>query len=100
MLYSDGNIGEAEIAWRGGARLAWDVALTKAAITLAAPSPDISDRICAGTKAEFPLSASDLMPDVEGPALGEALSRAEKAWIASAFTLDRSALIDIARKPG
>ena len=98
--YMDHGVSETEVAWRGGANLAWDVVLVKAALTGSPPSPDIADRIHTALQAEFPLSAADLMPDIKGPALGEALSRAETAWIASEFALDRAALIAIARNAG
>ena len=100
LRFTGTPVGEAEIAWRGGAGLAWDVALARAALTAVAPSPDVADRVRAGASAEFPLSAADLMPEVTGSALGEALSRAERAWIDSEFSLNRDALIGIARKPG
>lgn len=45
---------------------------------------------------DFPLSGGDLLPKLEGPALGAALRLAEDAWISSGFTLDRSALLKIA----
>ncbi len=76
------------------------MALAKAAVTEVPPTPDIADRIRAGSGARFPLAASDLMPDVAGSALGEALARAETAWIDSGFALDRDALIGIARNAG
>ncbi len=98
--FIEGSVDEAEVAWRSGADLAWDVALAKAAVTEVPPTPDIADRIRAGSGARFPLAASDLMPDVTGSALGEALARAETAWIDSGFALDRDALIGIARNAG
>ena len=50
------------------------------------------------TAPAFPLRAADFMArGVEkGPALGAALSRAEEAWIAAGFPLDRRALDAIA----
>ena len=48
--------------------------------------------------ARFPLRAADLMPELGGPALGAALARAEGAWIASGFALDRESLLGIARR--
>ncbi|RDD96216.1 CCA tRNA nucleotidyltransferase [Paracoccus pantotrophus] len=49
-----------------------------------------------GAGAKFPLTARDLMPDLSGPALGEALRRAEDAFVESDFTLPREALLRIA----
>jgi poly(A) polymerase len=49
------------------------------------------------TAPEFPLRAADFMArGVEkGPALGAALARAEEAWIAAGFPLDKVALAAI-----
>lgn len=49
-----------------------------------------------GAAAKFPLTARDLMPALSGPALGEALHRAETAFVESDFTLPRDALLRIA----
>ncbi|WP_104491410.1 CCA tRNA nucleotidyltransferase [Paracoccus denitrificans] len=49
-----------------------------------------------GAAAQFPLTARDLMPELSGPALGEALRRAEAAFVESDFTLPRDALLRIA----
>lgn len=46
--------------------------------------------------AKFPLSAQDLMDQLSGPALGQALRRAEDAYIASGFALSRDELRDLA----
>jgi hypothetical protein len=39
------------------------------------------------------------MPGLQGPQLGEALTKARNAWTASAGELDRAALLDIALAP-
>ena len=41
----------------------------------------------------FPIVAADLMPAVEGPALGEALKKLEEYWIASDFQPTRADLL-------
>ncbi|SMO82724.1 CCA tRNA nucleotidyltransferase [Paracoccus laeviglucosivorans] len=46
--------------------------------------------------AKFPLSAQDLMDRLSGPALGQALRRAEDAFIASGFALSRDELRSLA----
>ncbi len=56
-------------------------------------------QVARGAAMEFPLSASDLMPDLNGRALGEGLHRAKRAWIDSDFTLPRDQLLAIARQP-
>ncbi|WP_288947624.1 CCA tRNA nucleotidyltransferase [uncultured Paracoccus sp.] len=56
-------------------------------------------RLARGAEAKFPLTARDLMPQLSGPALGQALRRAEAAYIDSDFTLPREALLQIALQP-
>jgi tRNA nucleotidyltransferase/poly(A) polymerase len=58
------------------------------------------------TPPKFPLAAKDFLDRgiAKGPALGEALARAEKAWIAAGFPIERAALDSIvdeaaAKKP-
>jgi len=46
-----------------------------------------------GAKAEFPVRSSDLMDQLEGKALGDALRRLEREWIDSGFTLSRKELL-------
>ncbi len=82
-------------AYRFGAEAALDAALIRAASLGAAPPPDLAAEIARGAAATPPLRAADL-PDLTGPALGAALARAEAAWLASDFTLDRAALRAIA----
>ncbi|QEU07559.1 CCA tRNA nucleotidyltransferase [Paracoccus yeei] len=53
--------------------------------------------IARGAAAVFPLAAADLMPALQGEALGDALRAARQAWTDSDFTLDRDTLLCIAR---
>ena len=46
-----------------------------------------------GDAAKFPVRAKDLMPALQGPALGQKLSNLEQIWIASGFTLARDELL-------
>jgi poly(A) polymerase len=48
----------------------------------------------------FPLRGPDIIAlgDVKGPEIGDMLRRLEAEWIASAFTLDREALLAKARQ--
>ena len=77
-----------EVAWRHGAEAGLDVALVRGE----AASEDLEADLERAAAARFPLRAADLMPSLEGPALGAALKRAEAAWIASGFALDRDDL--------
>ncbi len=47
-----------------------------------------------GVAQVFPLTAADLMPDLTGPAIGQAMRAAQKNWIASHFKLTREELRD------
>ncbi|SDX88325.1 CCA tRNA nucleotidyltransferase [Citreimonas salinaria] len=85
--------GLAELAWRHGADTARDVAVLRAAM-LDQPLPtDATERIDRGASARFPVTARDLMPTYEGPALGQRLRELEARWIASDFTLTRNDLL-------
>ncbi len=55
--------------------------------------PMLETELNAGAQAVFPLTAQDLMPDVQGPALGVALKRLKSDWIASGFSLDKDTLL-------
>ncbi|RCW88174.1 CCA tRNA nucleotidyltransferase [Paracoccus lutimaris] len=55
--------------------------------------------IARAAEAKFPLAAADLVADLTGAALGRALRHAESAWIDSDFTLTRTELLALARRP-
>lgn len=84
-------------AWQSGTDMAKDQAL----LSLAQGAPlaaDWQDQILRASLAEFPLTAQDLTPAISGPALGQALRAAQKAWIDSSFSATHSQLIQIARQ--
>jgi len=83
----------AEAAWRLGEEAATDAALIMAATLGTPPPPGWQATIATAAAARFPVTAADLMPDLQGPALGAALKRLEQRWIGSGFTLDRAALL-------
>ena len=94
------NVGlpAAELGYRLGVELAQDVILVGAAST-GAPLVESDLKAAAhGAAQVFPVTAADLMPEMEGPALGKALERLRSDWIASGFALDRATLI--ARRQG
>ncbi|MCV2882080.1 CCA tRNA nucleotidyltransferase [Actibacterium sp. XHP0104] len=51
--------------------------------------------VAQGAAAEFPIKAADLMPALQGPALGARLRLLEQRWIASGFALGRDELLGI-----
>ena len=90
----------AEIAWRCDAETAWSAVLVQQAIS-GLPVPDgISGAIDTGAGADFPISARDLMPELSGLAIGEALAKMERAWIDSDFALTHRELLGLLGNEG
>lgn len=85
--------GPAELAYRHGADLAKSVMVLRAAVLEMPLASGIEAAIELGGAVVFPVAARDLMPEITGPALGEALKRLEKIWIDSGFSMDRAELL-------
>ena len=85
-----------ELAYRLNDSLAADITLARAALMETPPPADWQRDIARGAQARFPLRPADLMPDLQGPALGIALKKAEAHWIASGFQTDRETLRELA----
>jgi poly(A) polymerase len=85
----------AELGYREGAETARDILLLRAAMENRAVTAAEQADLARGAQARFPVSAHDLMPAYEGPALGRKLDTLERAWIDSRFTLDRDALLSM-----
>ena len=77
-----------------GTEGAQDVVLVRAALFECPPPPGWQAEIARGAAQTFPLRAADLMPALEGAALGARLKELEARWIASDFRLTRDALLD------
>ncbi|NNE89605.1 MAG: CCA tRNA nucleotidyltransferase [Silicimonas sp.] len=77
-----------------------DVHLIEAASLGAALEPSILDKIKIGAAQTFPIKAADLMPNLQGPALGAALKALEGRWIESDFLLSRADLLGELGKEG
>jgi len=88
-----GDWGLAEMGYRLGARDAEDAALVRAALAQQALTQGQLDILRDAAARAFPVSARDLMPDHEGPALGARLRRLETRWIASGFRLSKEELL-------
>ncbi|MDS9466617.1 CCA tRNA nucleotidyltransferase [Paracoccus sp. MBLB3053] len=80
-----------EAAYRFGAQIARSAALISMARG-ATPRAEWEDDIAQAASARLPIAAGDLMPELAGPELGEALRRADAAFLASGFKLDPEAL--------
>ena len=91
-----------EAGYRLGLPAATDLALIRAARGEALPV-GWENRLAEAAEARLPIKAKDLMPQLDGVALGRGLKAAEAAWIAGDFAMPAPALIDIAllegRKP-
>jgi poly(A) polymerase len=83
----------AALGWRLGKVLATDAILVRAAL-LSAPLPaGWPDEVNRGAGARFPVVAADLMPALQGEALGARLKALEALWLASDLTLGKDALL-------
>lgn len=98
QIRKDIGMPAAELGYRKGANPARDAILVGAALMGTPPRSTDLKAAVRGAAQVFPVTAADLMPDLEGAALGEALDRLKAEWIASDFELDRAALI--ARREG
>lgn len=85
----------AELGYRLGAEAAIDVMLNRAAMMGAALDQGDLDIARHGARQTCPIQASDITDRFHGPTLGEALKRAEAAYIASGFTLSKKQLLDL-----
>lgn len=83
----------AALGWLLGEALAQDVILCSAAL-LESPLPnDWHGEALRGVQSQFPVTAADLMPALQGPALGQRLKVLQDAWLASDLRLSRAALL-------
>ncbi len=86
----------AALAYRHGAAAARSALLLRAAATGTAPPSQMEAELARGAGVRLPLAAADLIAAglAPGPGLGQALARAEAAWVDSDFTLDKAALLE------
>ncbi len=91
------NIGVAAsvAGYRHGEEIGRDIVLVTAALMEQPLAVDALTDVVRGATFEFPVKAADLMPALEGKALGEALKRLEDRWIKSGFTLSKSDLLSL-----
>ena len=88
------------LGWTLGEVPAQDVLLCRAAL-LETPLPaNWQAEVQRGAGSVFPVSASDLMPQMFGPALGTTLRILQAAWLASGLTMGKTALLQIAQNGG
>lgn len=83
----------AALAYRLGEALAADAILARAAL-LETPLPaNWQTEVRRGAASRFPVSAADLMPALQGEALGARLKQFEARWLASDLTASRDDLL-------
>lgn len=86
-------LGPAPLGWLLGAELAEDTLLARAAV-LESPLPaNWQADVKRGAAASFPITAADLMPALQGPALGARLKALQDRWLQSDLRLDKAALL-------
>lgn len=76
-----------------GADTGLDAVLARAAVLQSPLPPDWRAEVARGAAAQFPVTAADLMPALQGAALGQALKALETRWLASDLRLTRDALL-------
>jgi poly(A) polymerase len=81
------------LGYHYGQSTALDILLLRAAMLEMPLDDTASDGVTLGASAVFPVSAADLMPDLQGPALGKRLKRLEQRWIDARFTLSCEQLL-------
>ena len=88
----------AVLGYREDADIALGAVALNAAIFETVPPENARSEVTRGAAQSLPIAAADLMPGLTGSALGTALHRANEAWVASDFTLDRARLLAIAKR--
>ena len=83
----------AALGWKLGAEIATDAIFARAAVRQSTLPPDWQAEIQRGAKSRFPVSAADLLPALQGPALGERLRELQRRWLASDLRLSKSDLL-------
>jgi poly(A) polymerase len=83
----------AALGWRLGETLAADAILARAATFGTHPPSDWRVELHRGAAARFPVTAADLMPALQGEALGARLKTLQAQWLASNLTLSRQDLL-------
>jgi poly(A) polymerase len=83
----------AALGWQLGADLGADAILARAASFGTPPRQGWKTDVARGSTATFPVTAADLMPTLQGQALGARLKAMEANWLASNLTLSRDDLL-------
>ncbi|MDB5659074.1 MAG: tRNA nucleotidyltransferase [Cypionkella sp.] len=87
------SLAPAALGWKVGQVDATDVVLCRAALLGFDLPQNWQAEIARGVASEIPVTASDLMPALHGPALGKKLHEIEARWLASDLHLHKSDLL-------
>ncbi len=82
-----------ELGYRLGEEVALDVLLLRAAVLSTPLTYTDRDDLRFASEQVFPVKSADLMPDFQGPKLGETLKQLERQWIDSGFQTTREQLL-------
>ena len=82
-----------ELAYRYGEEIGQCALIMRATLAEKTPERSLLETISTASKAIFPISAKDLMPKYQGPALGEKMRNLEQLWINSGFVLSAAELL-------
>ena len=83
----------AALGWKLGLDEASDVVLCRAALFETPPPANWQAEIARGVASVMPVTAADLMPALQGAALGKKLSEIQARWLASDLYLRKSDLL-------
>ncbi len=83
----------AALGFLHGEQIAQDAILARAAVFGVTPPENWRTDVRRGAEAICPVTASDLMPGLQGPSLGLRLKEIEAAWLASDLMLSRDELL-------
>ena len=83
----------AVLGWRLGDERGWDAMALRSVLTGAPLHALFNLELARGSSATFPVEAADLMPALEGPALGARLKALELRWLASDLRLTKAELL-------
>ena len=87
------SLSPAALGWKLGIDAGADAVLARAAL-LESPLPRLWQKdVARGAESRFPVTAADLMPLWNGPALGAKLAQLESLWLASDLRLSRHELL-------
>ena len=87
------GLSPAVLGWRMGLDRASDALLARSAVLEQPLAAHWAQDVASGAQAVFPVTAADLMPALQGPALGAKLTALQEIWLTSGLTMTREQLL-------